>query len=54
MAMVYRYGQMVRDMKVIGDTIKHAGRENFGMSTVTSSKESGKTIKLMVMVSMYI
>lgn len=50
MDMESKYGQMELVMKENGGKIKLMEEENFGMSMVTYSMESGKMIKQMVMV----
>lgn len=54
MAMVFRSGQMVPDMKVIGKITKLVEKVNFGMWMEMFSKVNGKMIKLMGMVFMSI
>jgi hypothetical protein len=41
MDMEFKYGKMELNMKVIGDLIRHAVMESFGMLMEMSLKESG-------------
>lgn len=54
MDLEFKYGQMVQNMRVNGVIIKPTERENFGMWMVIISKDFGRTIKLMVMVFIFI
>ena len=54
MAKVYKYGQMVQNMRVIGTIIWLMVKASSGMLMVMSTKESGKTIKSMASVSITI
>ena len=54
MALAFRHGQMERDMKDFGNTIKHADAGSFGMLMAMCLKENGLMIKLMDTVSMFI
>ena len=44
-----KFGQMALDMRVFGGKTKLMAKENSGMLTGTSLRESGKMIKLMGM-----
>ena len=50
MVLVVKCGQMVRDMKAIGNLIKLTVKENLSMLTETSMRVSGSMTKLMVKV----
>ncbi len=50
MGVVFKCGPMALAMRASGRTIKRTERENSGMSTVTSSMESGRMIRLTDMV----
>ena len=54
MAMVFKYGLMVLDMKAIGNIIKLVEKENSGMLMVMYLKDNGKMIKLMAMEYIFI
>ena len=54
MALAFRHGQMERDMKDFGNTIKHVDAGSFGMLMEMCSRENGLMIKLTDMVSMFI
>ena len=54
MALAFRLGQMERDMKDFGNTIKHADAGSSGTLMEMCSRESGLMIKLTGTVSMFI
>ena len=54
MAMVYKSGKMVPNMKETGCSIKHAVKANSGMLMEISSRDNGKMIKPMAMEFTYI
>ena len=54
MALAFRHGQMERDMKDFGNTIKHADAGSFGTLMAMCLKANGSMIKLMDTVSMFI
>ena len=54
MALAYRHGQMERDMKDFGNTIKHADAGSFGTLMAMCLRENGLMIKLTGTVSMFI
>ena len=52
--MEYKYGQMVLGMKAIGVIIRLVAKESSGMWMVMSLRVSGRMIRQMVMVSIFI
>ena len=54
MDLAYKFGQMVHDMKDIGNIIKLVVRGNSGTWTVMYLKENGKMTKQMATESMFI
>ena len=54
MALVFRHGQMERDMKDFGNTIKHADAGSFGTLMAMCLRANGSMIKLTGTVSMFI
>ena len=54
MALGFRHGQMERDMKDFGNTIRHADEGSSGTSMEMCSRENGLMIKLTGTVSMFI
>ena len=53
MAMDYKFGLMVQDMRVNGRGTEHSEKGNFTTQMETLLMEHGKMIKHMVMVSIY-
>ena len=54
MVLAFRPGQMERDMKDFGNTIKHVDVGSFGMLMAMCLRENGLMIKLTGTVSMFI
>ena len=54
MASAFRLGQMERDMKDFGNTIKHVDAGSSGTLMAMCSRENGLMIKLTGTVSMFI
>jgi hypothetical protein len=47
--MVFKYGQMVENMKVSGKTVRHVVKASSGMLMGISMKDSGRMIRQMDM-----